>query len=81
MQSILMSVSKKFAFFPEILFFVQGVPCVIGLLVDKKASTYKQIFSELKGAAIRKRMTFSPSLIMTDFESGAISVVKTEVGI
>ncbi|CAF4163738.1 unnamed protein product, partial [Rotaria magnacalcarata] len=27
------------------------VPCVFGLLVNKKAATYKQIFSELKNAA------------------------------
>ncbi|CAF4608132.1 unnamed protein product [Rotaria magnacalcarata] len=54
------------------------VPCVVGLLVNKKAATYKQIFSELKNATLRKKTVFSPSVIMTDFESGSISAVKDE---
>ncbi|CAF4263778.1 unnamed protein product, partial [Rotaria socialis] len=54
------------------------VPCVFGFLVNKKAATYKQIFSELKIAALRQKTVFSPSVIMTDFESGSISAVKDE---
>jgi hypothetical protein len=57
------------------------VPCAFGLLVDKKAATYKQIFTELKSIAARKGIIFSPSLIMTDFEPGVISAIKTEVSI
>jgi MULE transposase domain len=59
----------------------QGVPCVFGLLMNKKAGTYKQIFAELKAAALKKNTVFSPSVIMTDFETGSISAVKDEVGI
>ena len=47
--------------------------------MDKKAATYKQIFSELKSIAARKGTTFAPSLIMTDFESGVITAMKAEV--
>ena len=54
---------------------------MFGLLANKKASTYKQIFIELKHAALQRKTTFSPSIIMTDFESGSISAVKDEVNI
>ncbi|CAF0970596.1 unnamed protein product [Rotaria sordida] len=54
------------------------VPCVFGLLLNKKASTYKVIFNELKNAALQKGSVFSPKVIMTDFEPGAISAVKDE---
>ena len=47
--------------------------------MDKKAATYKRIFSELKSIAARKGTTFAPSLIMTDFESGVITAIKAEV--
>ncbi|CAF1254519.1 unnamed protein product [Rotaria sordida] len=55
------------------------VPCVFGLLLNKKASTYKVIFNELKNAALQKGSVFSPKVIMTDFEPGAISAVKDEM--
>ena len=57
------------------------MPCVFGLLLNKKGSTYKVIFNELKNAALKKGTVFSPSVIMTDFESGAIAAVKEEVSI
>ncbi|CAM4807381.1 unnamed protein product [Rotaria magnacalcarata] len=54
------------------------VPVAFGLLVGKKASTYKQIFNELKTIASRKGMNFSPAVIMSDFESALVSAVKSE---
>ncbi|CAF2126758.1 unnamed protein product [Rotaria magnacalcarata] len=54
------------------------VPVVFRLLVGKKASTYKQIFNELKTIASRKGMNFSPAVIMSDFESALVSAVKSE---
>ncbi|CAF3929308.1 unnamed protein product [Rotaria sordida] len=54
------------------------VPCVFSLLMNKKAATYKQIFIELKNAALKKKKVFSPSVVMTDFESGSIAAIKDE---
>ncbi|CAF4538788.1 unnamed protein product [Rotaria socialis] len=55
------------------------VPCVFALLVDQKATTYKQIFVELKNIASKKGIIFSPLLIMSDFELGLASSVKADV--
>ena len=49
--------------------------------MDKKAVTYKQILNHLKDVAARKQFKFSPSLIMTDFETGVTAAIKTEVSI
>ncbi|CAF1377342.1 unnamed protein product [Rotaria magnacalcarata] len=62
----------------HIVHFDIRVPCMFGLLANKKASTYKQVFIELKNTAIKRKTTFSPSVIMTGFESGSISAVKAE---
>lgn len=59
--------------------FFSGLPCVFSLLVNKKAITYRQIFSELKEIAIQRGKAFSPSVVMTDFETGLIPVIKSEV--
>ena len=58
-----------------------GVPCVFGLLMNKKALTYRHIFAELKQIAIDRGQTFSPMVIMSDFESGILPIVKSEVPI
>ena len=54
---------------------------MFAVLANKKASAYKQIFIELKHAALQRKTTFSPSVIRTDFEPGSISAVKDEVSI
>lgn len=59
--------------------FYLGVPCLFALLVNKKGGTYRQMLSELKYAAVERGKSFSPKLIITDFESGMIPVIKTEV--
>jgi hypothetical protein len=59
--------------------FVLGVPCVFVLMLNKKGSSYRQIFFELKQIASEKQVSFSPDFIYTDFESGVLPTVKTEV--
>ncbi|CAF1062080.1 unnamed protein product [Rotaria sordida] len=54
------------------------VPCVFVLILNKKNSTYRQIFFELKQLALERQTSFSPNLIVTDFESGVLPVVKIE---
>ncbi|CAF1355393.1 unnamed protein product [Rotaria sordida] len=54
------------------------LPCVFGLLVNKKSITYKQIFVKLKEIASERGKSFSPGLIITDFESGVLPVLKSE---
>jgi hypothetical protein len=49
--------------------------------MNKKATTYKQIFTELKNAGRKKNKVFSPSVLMTDFEPGSIAAIKDEVSI
>ncbi|CAF0960239.1 unnamed protein product [Adineta steineri] len=46
------------------------LPCVFALMVNKKSVTYRQIFFELKQKAAERNKSFSPQLILTDFESG-----------
>jgi hypothetical protein len=48
-------------------------------LVNKKAVTYRHIFDELKQLVLDRVIVFSPITIMSDFESGVIPVVKSEV--
>ncbi|CAF2827014.1 unnamed protein product, partial [Rotaria sp. Silwood2] len=54
------------------------VPCVYALTVNKKSSTYRQLFSELRQIVFEVQKSFSPSLIITDFESGILPILKTE---
>ncbi|CAF1250261.1 unnamed protein product [Rotaria sordida] len=54
------------------------LPCVFCLLINKKAVTYRHIFDELKQIAVNRGKIFSPAMIMSDFESGIIPVVKSE---
>lgn len=49
-------------------------------MLNKKGITYRKIFFELKQIANERQKQFSPTLIVTDFESGVLPVVKTEVG-
>ena len=58
-----------------------GGPCLFALMVNKKAGTYRQAFSELKYLAAERGKVFSPKVFVTDFESGIIPVVKTEMRI
>ncbi|CAF1604289.1 unnamed protein product [Adineta ricciae] len=54
------------------------LPCVFGLLVNKKSITYKQLFFNLKQIALERGKCFSPEVIITDFESGVLPVLKSE---
>jgi len=48
-------------------------------LVNKKAVAYRHIFGELKQVALERNSVFSPLMIMSDFESGVLPVIKSEV--
>ena len=50
-------------------------------MVNKKSVTYRQIIFELKQIATERHKSFSPQVIVTDFESGVLPVVKTEVSV
>ncbi|CAF3239279.1 unnamed protein product [Rotaria sp. Silwood2] len=56
------------------IYFDTCVPCVFGLMINKKGTTYRQIFFELKQIAAERHKDFSPQLILTDFESGVLPV-------
>lgn len=53
--------------------------CVIALLPDRKASTYKCFFRELCSKASQFNMVFNPDTIMSDFEGTLADVIKSEV--
>ncbi|CAF3217150.1 unnamed protein product, partial [Rotaria sp. Silwood2] len=53
-------------------------PCVIGLLCDRKARTYRELFRELKHHATRLKTTFNPNTITSDFEKALIKAVADE---
>ncbi|CAF0873328.1 unnamed protein product [Didymodactylos carnosus] len=55
-----------------------GYPCVIGLLCDRKARTYTQLFCELKHHATRLKTIFNPNTITSDFEKALIKAVAGE---
>ncbi|CAF1684147.1 unnamed protein product, partial [Adineta ricciae] len=55
------------------------VPCVFCLLVNKKGATYRHIFTELKEIATKRNKIFAPQTIMSDFETGILPVIKSEV--
>ena len=90
------NISNKFTFYtPFYMIFVSndahislknsfshlGLPCVFCLLVSKKGVTYRHIFAELKDIATRRNKTFAPQIIMSDFETGVLPVIKSEVSI
>ncbi|CAF1532888.1 unnamed protein product [Adineta ricciae] len=54
------------------------LPCVFGLMVNRKSITYKQILMKLKEIAAERGKSFSPNLIITDFEPALLSVLKSE---
>ena len=58
--------------------FDQSFPCVFGLLPNRTKSTYIFMIQELKLLAEQMQLQFAPKSIMTDFESGLMSVLKTE---
>ncbi|CAF3280615.1 unnamed protein product [Rotaria socialis] len=56
----------------------QSFICGIGLLPDRKKSTYRFVFEELKGLAVRMNLVFSPSTIITDFEPSLAEAIISE---
>ncbi|CAF3364945.1 unnamed protein product [Rotaria socialis] len=56
----------------------QSFICGIGLLPDRKKSTYRFVFEELKGLAVRMNLVFSPSTIITDFEHSLADAIISE---
>jgi hypothetical protein len=63
----------------EIDLFSLAFPCVFVLCTHKNAETYDLIIGELKSAAEKMNKTFIPSLIMSDYETGVVEVVKQVV--
>jgi len=51
------------------------------LLNDKKGVTYKTLFKQIISFAKRRGYEFSPSNIMSDYESGVISTLKELVSL
>lgn len=60
---------------------VLAFPCVFGLLPDRKKSTYKFLFRELKSIAQSMNIDFTPATIMSDFESGLADAISNEVSV
>ncbi|CAF4784019.1 unnamed protein product [Rotaria magnacalcarata] len=56
----------------------ERLPCVFCLLINKKAVTYRHIFTELKQMATEGNKVFDPKASMTDFETGVLPVIKSE---
>ncbi|CAF1182513.1 unnamed protein product [Rotaria sp. Silwood1] len=54
------------------------LPCVFCLLTNKKSVTYRHIFTELKEMARERQKGFAPQLVMSDFETGVLPVIKSE---
>ena len=53
--------------------------CVFALLPDRKKGTYKLLFQELCNKAAELNMSFSPNIIMSDFEGCLRDVLKNDV--
>jgi hypothetical protein len=49
------------------------------VLPDRKKSTYQELFKELKSIAASMGQTWQPEQIMSDFETGLMPAVSTEV--
>ncbi|CAF1277492.1 unnamed protein product [Rotaria sp. Silwood1] len=56
----------------------QSFPCVFGLLPNRHKNIYSFLFHELRYAALQMKLDFSPKIVMSDFESGLASAVKSE---
>ncbi|CAF4000286.1 unnamed protein product [Rotaria sordida] len=56
----------------------QSFPCVFGLLLNRHKNTYSFLFHELRYVALQMKLDFSPKIVMSDFESGLASAVKSE---
>ena len=59
--------------------FLLGFQCVFSILPDRKKCTYQELFRELKNAATAMGRMFQPERIMSDFETGLVAAVSTEV--
>ncbi|CAF1327132.1 unnamed protein product [Rotaria sordida] len=56
-----------------------ATPVLYALLNDKKVYTYTLLFRALKNTAKQMNMKFEPDKIISDFESGIVSIVKKEI--
>ena len=56
-------------------------PCVFGLLPNRYKTTYQFLIHELKSIASDINLEFAPKVVMSDFESALVGVVKAEVSI
>ncbi|CAF1166798.1 unnamed protein product [Adineta ricciae] len=56
----------------------QSFLCVIVLMTERKAFSYKHMFRVLRSNAVRLQLGFEPTKITTDFESALINVIKAE---
>ncbi|CAF1280202.1 unnamed protein product [Didymodactylos carnosus] len=55
-----------------------GLPCVFGILPDRKKNTYQQSFQELKTVAASMGRIWKSEQIMMDFESGLIPAISAK---
>lgn len=56
-------------------------PCVFGLLPNRLKTTYQFLIHELKCIADQMKLEFAPKVVMSDFETALVGVVKTEVNV
>lgn len=59
--------------------FVPGLPVLFGLLPNRRAKTYTDLFERLKEEVIARNTQFNPKRIVSDFEAGLLPVVEQEV--
>ncbi|CAF5126948.1 unnamed protein product, partial [Rotaria sp. Silwood1] len=54
----------------------ESFPCIFAMCTHKNNETYDAILGKLKSAATQMNKNFTPSLIMSDYESGFVEVIK-----
>ena len=55
------------------------LPLVYCLLASKERAVYVEVFRVIKRKAQERNIAFSPTIIMSDFESGMIAAVRDEL--
>jgi hypothetical protein len=56
-------------------------PCVFGLLPNRLKTTYQFLIHELKCIADQMKLEFTPKVVISDFETALVGVVKNEVNV
>ena len=80
LHAILFDICKQwFSYILKSIFPYLGLLCVFCLLVNKKGVIYRHIFSRLKEIAIKRNKVFASQIILSDFETGVLPIIKSEV--